>query len=49
MQELDKEENIEHVIFKPYDALVPNKMVMPKNILLALTAQASRIAVCAIP
>lgn len=25
VQELDKEENIEHVIFKPYDALVPNK------------------------
>ena len=46
VQELDKEENIEHVIFKPYDALVPNKMVMPKNILLALTVQASRIAVC---
>jgi hypothetical protein len=23
--EFDKEKNIEHVIFKPYDALVPNK------------------------
>ncbi|MDP8902222.1 MAG: hypothetical protein M3M86_00465 [Thermoproteota archaeon] len=25
VQEFDKEENIEHVIFKPYDALVHNK------------------------
>ena len=49
MQELDKEENIEHVIFKPYDALVPNKDGYAKEYLLALTAQASRIAVCAMP
>lgn len=49
MQELDKEENIEHVIFKPYDTLVPNKDGYAKEYpLLALTAQASRIAVCAI-
>jgi hypothetical protein len=46
VQESDKEENIEHVIFKPYDALVHNKDGYAKNILLALTAQASRIAVC---
>ena len=46
--EFGKEKNIEHLIFKPYDALVPNKMVLPKNILSTLTAQISKMVVYAI-